>query len=256
MSLTLTDKVVVITGAAGGIGRETALSFARGAAKVVATDMNMAGLEETAKLIEEIGGEALIIEHNVTSEEGWIEVFKAAKARFGGVDVLVNNAGIYIISPVEEITVETWNKLMAINVTGVFLGAKHVIPYLKERKGGSIINLSSTAGLVGAPGHVLYGASKGAVRLMTKDLAAELAPHNIRVNSVHPTYVKTAMAAYAQETYGMTAEELGKHLTAIGRLAETSDIANMITFLAAEESSYLTASEFLVDGGGTSTGTA
>ncbi|MBN9551649.1 MAG: glucose 1-dehydrogenase [Alphaproteobacteria bacterium] len=256
MSLTVKDKVVVITGAAAGIGRETAVAFARAGAKVVATDMNTKGLGETAALVAAVGGKIVTVEHDVTSEEGWIDVFKRAEDAFGGIDVLVNNAGIYIIAPVEETTLETWNKLMAINVTGVFLGAKHVIPYMKQRKGGSIINLSSVAGLIGSPGHVLYGASKGAVRIMTKDLAAEFAPHNIRVNSVHPTYVKTAMAAYAEKTYGMTAEQLGKRLTALGRLAETSDISNMILFLAAEESAYLTASEFVIDGGGTSTSTA
>ena len=254
MSLTVRDKVVVITGAAAGIGRDTAIAFAKGGAKVVATDLNIEGLEETAKLVTEAGGEVLTVKHDVVSEEEWIEVYAKAKEKFGGVDVLVNNAGIYIISPVTEITVETWNKLMAINVTGVFLGAKHVIPYLKERNGGSIINLSSVAGLIGSPGHVLYGASKGAVRLMTKDLAAELAPLNIRVNSVHPTYVKTAMAEYAEKTYGVTADDLGKKLTAIGRLAEVSDISNVIVFLAADESSYLTAGEFVIDGGGTAVG--
>lgn len=214
--------------------------------------MNAEGLAETAAGVAEAGGEVLTVEHDVTSEEGWIEALRQAKERFGGVDVLVNNAGIYVISRIEETTVETWNRLMAINVTGVFLGVKHVIPYMKERNGGSIINMSSVAGLVGVPGHTLYGASKGAVRIMTKDMAAELAPHYIRVNSVHPTYVKTAMAEYAERTLGTTAEELGKRITALGRLAETSDITNMIIFLAAEESSYLTGSEFVIDGGGSS----
>ncbi len=253
MGMTVKDKVVVISGAGAGIGRATAELFAKGGAKIVATDVNETGLEETAALVTKAGSEALTLRHDVTSEEDWIAVYKQAKAKFGGVDVLVNNAGIYIIAPVSEITVETWNKLMAINVTGVFLGAKHALPYMKERNGGSIINLSSVAGLVGSAGHALYGASKGAVRIMTKDLAAEFAPLNIRVNSVHPTYVKTAMAEYAEKTVGMSAEELGKRLTIMGRLAETSDIANMIVFLASDESAYLTAAEFVIDGGGTST---
>ncbi|GLK76663.1 dehydrogenase [Methylopila jiangsuensis] len=252
MSVTVAGKVVVITGAGAGIGRAAAELFAKGGAKVVATDINLDGLEETAKLVENAGSEALIVKHDVASEDQWINVFKQAKDKFGGVDVLVNNAGIYIISPVTDISLETWNKLMAINVTGVFLGCKHVVPYMQERNGGSIINLSSIAGLQGSAGHALYGASKGAVRLMSKDLGAELAGMNIRVNSVHPTYVKTAMADYAEKVSGMSADELGKKLTAIGRLAETSDIANMIVFLAADESNYLTASEFVVDGGGTS----
>lgn len=252
MSLTVTDKVVVITGAAAGIGRGTAELFARGGAKVVATDIDTRGLEETAALVTAAGGEILTLKHDVASEEAWIEVFAQAKERFGGIDVLVNNAGIYIIAPLAETTLEMWNKLMAINVTGVFLGCKHAAPHLAERGGGSIINLSSVAGLRGSANHTLYGASKGAVRLMTKDLAAELAGANIRVNSVHPTYVKTAMADYASEVTGASAEQLGATVSPLGRMAVIEDVANVIVFLAAEESSYLTASEFNVDGGGTS----
>lgn len=246
------DKVVVVTGAAGGIGQELALSFARKGAKVVATDLNGQALKETESLVVKNGGEILTIVHDVTQEDVWIEVFAKAERKFGGIDVLVNNAGIYIISLVTEISLETWNKLMAINVTAVFLGAKHVIPYLSKRGGGSIINLSSIAGLAGAPGHALYGASKGAVRIMTKDLAAELAPKNIRVNSVHPGYVKTAMASYASKSSGTSADVLERTVP-LGRLAEPADVANMILFLAAEESSYLSGCEYIVDGAQTQT---
>lgn len=251
MSTTVKDKVVVITGAAAGIGQAAAVSFAQQGAKVVATDMNAEGLQETASIIAKEGGDILTVVHDVSQEDQWIEVFKQTEEKFGGVDVLVNNAGIYIISPVTEITLETWNKLMAINVTGVFLGAKHAIPYLEKRGGGSIINLSSIAALRGTAGHALYGASKGAVRTMTKDLAAECASRNIRVNSVHPSYVRTAMADYAEKTFGRSADEIGKETIPLGRMAETADITNMVLFLAAEESSFLTGSEYIVDGGQT-----
>jgi NAD(P)-dependent dehydrogenase (short-subunit alcohol dehydrogenase family) len=253
MGLTVKDKVVVITGAGGGIGRGAAEAFASAGASVVVTDVNDAGLAGTVEAIAAAGGKVLALRHDVASEADWVEVFRQAEATFGGVDVLINNAGIYIIAPVTEISVETWNKLMAINVTGVFLGAKHVVPYMEKRGGGSIINLSSVAGLIGAAGHSLYGASKGAVRIMSKDLAAELGNRNIRVNSVHPGYVKTAMAQYAEKVSGLSATELGKKLTAVGRLADVADVVNMLVFLAAEESAYLTASEFVVDGGGTGT---
>jgi len=245
-------KVVVITGAGAGIGRATAIMFGENKAKVVVTDVNDATGNETVAKITSAGGEAFFVAHDVASEDQWIDALSRAEERFGGIDVLVNNAGIYIISALADTTLEQWNRLFSINVTGVFLGSKHVAPYLAKRGGGSIINLSSVAGLRGTPGHVLYGASKGAVRIMTKDLAAELAGQNIRVNSIHPTYVKTEMADYGAAVAGLTLDEMGKRMVPLGRLAEPEDVANVIVFLAADESSYLTGAEFVVDGGGTS----
>lgn len=245
-------KVVVITGAGAGIGKATALMFAANQAKVVVTDINETTGRETVEEITSAGGQALFTAHDVASEDQWIEILGRAEHQFGGIDVLVNNAGIYIIASLADTTLEQWNQLFSINVTGVFLGSKHVAPYLAKRGGGSIINLSSVAGLRGTPGHVLYGASKGAVRIMTKDLAAELANQNIRVNSIHPTYVKTEMADYGAAMAGLTLEEMGKRMVPLGRLAEPEDVANVIVFLAADESSYLTGAEFVIDGGGTS----
>ncbi len=243
-------KVAVVTGAGAGIGRATAELFAANGAHVVVTDVRHEEGEETVRRIADAGGTAVFLPHDVSSEEDWVRVLAATKDRFGGIDVLVNNAGIYVIAPVTETTLDQWNRLFSINVTGPFLGAKHVVPYLAERGGGSIINLSSVAGLLGAAGHACYGASKGAVRILTKDLAAELGAQNIRVNSIHPTYVKTAMADYGAAVAGKTLEEMGRQMSVLGRLAEPEDVANVIVFLAADESADLAGGEFVVDGGG------
>lgn len=248
--LTIEEKVVVVTGAGAGIGRAIAELFAERGGKVAVTDIDTPGGRSTVDKIVADGGDAVFFGHDVASEEGWIRVLAETKEHFGGIDVLVNNAGIYFIAPVTEISLEQWDRLFSINVTGTFLGAKHVVRYLVERGGGSIINLSSVAGLLGAAGHACYGASKGAVRILTKDLAAELGAQNIRVNSVHPTYVRTEMADYGAATAGKTLEELGRDMSVLGRIAEPEDVANVVAFLAADESRYLTGAELVVDGGG------
>lgn len=248
----VTNKVVIVTGAAAGIGAAAAKLFANKGAKVVITDVDQAGGEATVHAINDAGGQALFIKQDVSSEEEWKTTVATTVKQFGGIDVLVNNAGIYFIRSLEDTTVEAFNRLMSINVTGTWLGAKYVAPELRKRGGGSIINLSSIAGLRGSVNHSAYGSSKGAVRLLTKDLAAELGPDNIRVNSVHPTYVRTQMADQGAAASGLTLDEMGKKFSPLGRLATVEDIANLIIFLANEESSYLTGSEFVIDGGGTS----
>lgn len=244
----LENKVAFITGAGAGIGKETALLFAREGARVVATDLNDKAVQDVVDQIKKNGGQAIAIKHDVSDEQQWIDAVKTATQTFGTIDILFNNAGIYIIKSLLEITVEEWNKLMGINVTGVFLGMKHVVPVMKKQKRGSIINAASIASIVGAPGHSLYGASKGAVSKMSKDAAMEFARDNIRINTVHPGYIRTEMVEYASKTTGKTLEELASAYP-LGRLGEVRDVANAVLYLASDESAYSTASEIVVDGG-------
>ncbi|KOP77973.1 short-chain dehydrogenase [Lysinibacillus sp. FJAT-14745] len=247
----LENKIAIITGGGTGIGKETALLFAKEGAKVVITDINEQSGSATVKDIQAIGGEALFVRHDVSNEDDWKKVTDETIHAFGKVDVLFNNAGIYIIKPLAEIELADWNRLMSINVTGVFLGMKHIMPLMAKQNKGSVINASSIAGLTGAAGHVLYGASKGAVRIMTKDAAMEYAAAGVRVNSIHPGYIDTGMADYASETTGNSKEQLGKNLFPLGRLGSVNEVAKMVLFLASDESSFSTGAEFVIDGGAT-----
>ncbi|MCO6563880.1 MAG: SDR family oxidoreductase [Apibacter sp.] len=244
----LENKIALITGAAAGIGRTTALLFAKEGAKLVLTDVNIEGVNKVSDEIKKSGGDAIGLSLDVSNEEQWIGVVKSAVDKYGRVDILFNNAGIYIISPITEIELKTWNKLININVTGVFLGMKHVAPLMAKQKKGSIINASSIAGIGGGPGHVLYGASKGAVRTMTKDIAMEFAADNVRVNSIHPGYIKTEMVDYASEKSHKTLEELGA-LYPMKRLGEIEEVAKAVLFLASDDASYITGAELVIDGG-------
>lgn len=245
----LKDKVAIVTGSAGGIGLATALRFAEEGAVVVATDIGLAGAEKTAAAVRARGVAALALAHDVRSEADWQRVAEAALAAFGRIDVLFNNAGIFVIRPLAQTTLEAWNETMAVNVTGVFLGMKHMVPVMAAAGGGSVINASSVAGLVGAPGHTMYGASKGAVRAMTKDVAVEYAAHGVRVNSIHPGLIDTGMADYAAGALQRDKAELGLAVAPIGRLGTAREVADLVLFLASDESSYLTGAELVADGG-------
>ncbi|MCI1589999.1 MULTISPECIES: SDR family NAD(P)-dependent oxidoreductase [Heyndrickxia] len=247
----LENKVAIITGGGTGIGRETALLFAKEGAKVVVTDINEESGSQTVKDLQANGNEAIFIHHDVSNEDDWKKVAKETIDQFGKVDILFNNAGIYKIKPLAEIALDEWNRLMSINVTGVFLGMKHIMPLMAKQKKGSVINASSIAGLMGSPGHVLYGASKGAVRIMTKDAAMEYAHVGVRVNSIHPGYIDTGMADYASEVTGSSKDELGKNLFPLGHLGSVKDVANTVLFLASDESAFSTGAEFVIDGGAT-----
>ncbi len=242
------EQVAIVTGGANGIGRATAELLAEEGARVAVTDVDVETGRETAGAIRGAGGAAAFFEHDVASEADWERVVADVQDAFGVPDVLVNNAGIYQIEPIDEITVEDWRQLMDVNVTGVFLGMKHCTPLMREQGQGSVINVSSVAGLVGVSGHACYGASKGAVRTMTKDAAIELAEAGVRVNSIHPAYIDTQMADYGAEAQGASKEEL-EAMHPIGHMGEPDDVAYAALYLASEESAFVTGTELVLDGG-------
>ncbi|GIP47652.1 2,5-dichloro-2,5-cyclohexadiene-1,4-diol dehydrogenase [Paenibacillus sp. J53TS2] len=243
----LDNKIAIITGAAGGMGKADALLFAKEGAKVVITDIQDEKIQTVAKEITDQGGVAVALTQDVTSEEDWARVTETALTRFGKIDILVNNAGISSATPFLETNLELWNKVMNINVTSVFLGQKYVIPHMINGGGGSIVNISSIAGLTGGSGTGPYTASKGAVRLLTKATAVDYAKHNIRANSIHPGYIETPMTKDLMADENMRNWFLSQ--TPIPRLGQAEDIAKGVLFLASDESSYTTGIELPIDGG-------
>lgn len=244
----LQNKTAIVTGGANGIGKATVQKFLEHGAKVVFTDINEEAGNKTLNEMKKISEHVIFIKHNVQQEENWIQVVNEAKEKFGSVDILFNNAGIYSAKPVTDYTVEEWDRLMGVNVTGVFLGLKHVVPVMRAQKGGSIINASSMAGIIGASNHTLYGASKGAVRTMTKDLAIEVAEEQIRVNSIHPGIIHTSMGEELASGYNAPINRLAATVP-MKKLGTPEDIANLVVFLASDESSYITGAEIAIDGG-------
>ena len=242
------DKVAIVTGAASGIGRGCAELLAREGARVVITDVQEELGRETAKAI---GGDAVFVRHDVTSEASWREVIDAALARFGRLDVLVNNAGIIIVVDIEETTVEQWRKIMTVNAEGVFLGCKHAIPAMRRSGGGSIINISSAAGIVGTPAFPAYSASKGAVRLLTKSVAAHCRDKGdaIRCNSIHPGGVDTPLLRAIGGRRGLPdLDGLAAPGGAVG-YGTPADIGHLAVYLASDESRFMTGAELAIDGG-------
>lgn len=245
-------KVAIVTGAAKGIGRETAIMLAREGAAVVVADIDEAGAKEVADAITQAGGKAAAIRQDAASEADWEAVTKLALDRFGGLNIVVNNAGVALVGTAEDTTLEDWRALMAVNLDGVFLGTKHGIRAMKGGK-GSIINLSSIEGLVGDPTLAAYNASKGGVRIFTKSSALHCAQagYDIRVNSVHPGYIWTPMVEGFVSSFddAAAAREATAKKHPVGHLGEPADIAYGILYLASDESKFMTGAELVIDGG-------
>lgn len=243
----LENKVAIVTGAAKGMGKAEAELFAQEGAKVVLADILEKEVEEVAKQINKKGGEAIAFKLDVSKAKDWEKVVDEVVKKWGKVDVLVNNAGILSLSGIEDISEEEWDKVMEINAKSDFLGIKYVLPAMKMAKKGSIVNISSIYCLIGSGAAVAYHASKGAVRLLTKTVAAELAKYNIRVNSIHPGVIKTPMTEELLKDSANAKNLLGT--TVLGRPAEAIEVAYGALFLASDESSFITGSELVIDGG-------
>jgi len=244
----LQNKVALITGAAVGIGAEIAKRFAAEGAQVVIGDVNAVEAQTTSESIRRSGGSARSVSLDVTREESWKEVLDGIRTAEGRLDVLVNNAGITKRIPITEMPLEDFERIMAVNVRGVFLGIKHALPFMKQHGGGSIVNISSICGLVG---HKLtnetYTTSKGAVTLLTKSVAVRHARDNIRCNSIHPGTVDTPMVQALFTDPEKKRERLDE--VPLGRLATAQDVANAALFLASDEAGFITGAALPVDGG-------
>ncbi len=245
----LKDKIAIVTGAGNGIGRDSAMRFAQEGAIVVATDIDIEAANATVAALRETGAQAVAMRHDVSSEADWKAVADEAMRAHRRIDVLMNNAGIYVVRALAETTLKDWERMMSINVTGVFLGMREIVPLMAAAGGGSVINMSSVAGMVGGTGHTMYGASKGAVRTMTKDVAIEFAARNVRVNSVHPGLVDTGMADYAAQAMGRDKDVIGQAVAPMGRLGKVREVSDLVVFLASDEAGYITGAEMVVDGG-------
>jgi NAD(P)-dependent dehydrogenase (short-subunit alcohol dehydrogenase family) len=248
MIMRLADKVAIISGAASGMGAATARRFGKEGAKVVIVDMLEGEGRAVADSINAAGGTAVFMALNVTDEAGWRKVVDETVRMFGRLDILVNNAGISGSATNDLLDSGLWDRVMAVNSTGVFLGTAAAVRQMQQNGGGSIVNLSSISGVVGQSFvHMSYNAAKGAVRIMTKSTAVQFGKDKIRCNSIHPGLMPP------MRTSGATADPAvrAKMLKAVplGRSGEVDEVANAVLFLASDEASYITGAELYVDGG-------
>lgn len=237
----LEGKVAIITGAARGQGEATARLFAEHGATVILTDV----LEEGYDLAQDIGGDAVFVEMDVRDEDAWTALITEMHDRHGQIDALINNAGIAEAAPIEELTLASFERMLGINVIGTWLGVRAVVPVMRGHGAGSIVNISSTSGLRGNANMTTYDASKWGVRGMSKAMAMELAPHNIRVNTIHPGAIDTPMLNPSQRETQDIAAELGLPM---GRVGLPIEVAKASLFLASDDASYISGAEIAVDG--------
>ncbi len=246
----LEGKTALVTGAASGIGLQTSIRLAEEGARVMMTDIN---LEEGLQQAEKLGANATFLKLDITEEEEWISVLDETVKRFDRLDILVNSAGMVLIADVEQITLEDWRKVHAVNLDGTFLGCKHGVRVMKEFGAGSIINLSSVSGMIGGFNLAAYNSSKGAVRMLTKSVALHCARagYGIRCNSIHPTFIETPMleSMIRDSPDPEKARQTLVRQVPLRRIGKPDDVANMIVYLASDESTFVTGTEMVIDGG-------
>ena len=246
----LEGKTALVTGAASGIGLQTSIRLAEEGARVMMTDIN---LEEGRQQSKKPGANATFLKLDITEEEEWISVLDETVKRFDRLDILVNSAGMVLIADVEQITLEDWRKVHAVNLDGTFLGCKHGVRVMKEFGAGSIINLSSVSGMIGGFNLAAYNSSKGAVRMLTKSVALHCARagYGIRCNSIHPTFIETPMleSMIRDSPDPEKARQTLVRQVPLRRIGKPDDVANMIVYLASDESTFVTGTEMVIDGG-------
>lgn len=247
----LSNQTAIVTGAAAGIGEATAIRFAAEGARVVVVDLNAAGAASAVAKIKAQGGEAVAVTADISKENDARAISETAVRVFGGIDIVVNNAADFTTRGVEEATIEEWQRVLGVNVIGTAMVSKFAIPHMKAR-GGAIVNIASMSGIIAQPNFATYNSSKGAILTMTRCMAMDLAPFNIRVNSVCPGCVYTSATEREWIRFGETKEQWTARqapLHMLNRVGEASEVASAILFLASSESSFITAAELLVDGG-------
>jgi dihydroanticapsin dehydrogenase len=242
------DKVVIVTGAASGIGRQTAIEFARKSAKVVVADIDEKGGNDVVARLRDEGHQAAFVPTDLTVEADCTHLVAAATETFGGLDVLVNNAGMEITTPLHDMPEHEWDRLIDTNLKSMFLCSKHALRRMIPAGGGAIVNVCSVSGLVAWPGIAAYNSTKGGVLMLTKSIAIDYAQHNIRSNCVCPSIIDTPMTD-TSNSHDEAAKARKAKLNPVGRLGTPEDVAHAILFLASDRSSFITGAALTVDGG-------
>ena len=251
----LEKKVAILTGIGAGIGQAAALRFAEEGARLVLADLNGDAAEATARMAREMGAKAVAIRADISVEADAKAISEKAMAEFGKIDILVNNAAEFTAKSVENATLEDWHRVYGVNVFGTAIVSKYAIPHMKAQKSGSIVNVGSVSGVLAQKDFATYSSTKGAIITMSKCMALDLAPWNIRVNTVCPGTIVTSASEREWKRVGLTreqwcAKEAPRHI--LNRTGEAREAANVILFIASDEASFMTASEIMVEGGSSS----